>query len=59
MSSSTWRSVPPPDIGTTPEYHEQRGLAVAQGTLPLVLGQAALGARTATMLGLAPSYNFV
>lgn len=43
-----------PVVGTTPEYHEQRGLAVAQGTLPLVLGQAALGARTATRLGLAP-----
>jgi len=43
-----------PIVGTSPEYHELRGLRAARGTLPLRLGDAALGARVAEALRLAP-----
>jgi putative ABC transport system permease protein len=41
-----------PIVGTTLEYFEFRGLRVAQGTLPLRLGQAVLGADVAAGLQL-------
>ncbi len=41
-----------PVVGTTPEYFRQRGLVTAQGTLPLRLGEAVLGAGAARRLGL-------
>ncbi len=43
-----------PLVGTTPEYFELRGLELAQGTRPLVLGDVALGADVARELGLGP-----
>lgn len=41
-----------PVVGTTPEYYTLRGLAPAQGTLPLRLGEAVLGAQAARETGL-------
>jgi putative ABC transport system permease protein len=43
-----------PVVGTSPEYYELRGLRPTQGTLPLLLGDACLGADVARDLGLAP-----
>ena len=43
-----------PLAGTSPEYFELRGLRPAAGTLPLFLGDAALGAGAARALGLGP-----
>jgi putative ABC transport system permease protein len=43
-----------PVVGTVPEYFELRGLRPAQGTLPLLLGDACLGADVARELGLGP-----
>lgn len=43
-----------PVVGTTPEYYDWRGLAVARGTRPLQLGEAVLGAQVAGETGLAP-----
>ena len=43
-----------PVVGTTPEYHELRGLGARVGSLPLLLGEAALGAAVAEDLGLGP-----
>lgn len=43
-----------PVVGTTPEYFEYRGLRIAQGSTPLMLGEATLGAAVALELGLAP-----
>lgn len=43
-----------PLAGTTPEYFERRGLAVAEGDPPLLLGDCVLGARVAERLGLKP-----
>lgn len=40
-----------PIVATTPEYLELRGLAPAEGTAPLVLGEALLGARAAREFG--------
>jgi putative ABC transport system permease protein len=39
-------------VGTSPEYYGLRGLAAASGTLPLRLGEAALGAEAARATGL-------
>ncbi|MCB9898415.1 MAG: hypothetical protein H6825_10460 [Planctomycetes bacterium] len=41
-----------PLVGTGPEYFELRGLHAARGTLPLVLGEAVLGADVSDELGL-------
>jgi len=41
-----------PVVGTTPEYYVFRGLRPASGTLPLLLGDAVLGAEAAQALGL-------
>lgn len=38
-------------VGVSPDYFAYRGLAPAAGTLPLVLGDALLGARAAQALG--------
>ncbi len=43
-----------PIVGTTPEYFEFRGLGLAAGAFPTMLGQAVLGARAATELGIRP-----
>lgn len=43
-----------PVVGTAPEYYEQRGLGVARGTLPLIVGDCVLGAEVARALGLGP-----
>jgi putative ABC transport system permease protein len=43
-----------PVVGTSIEYFEFRGLDVAEGTPPLVLGDAVLGCEAARALGLAP-----
>jgi putative ABC transport system permease protein len=43
-----------PIAGTTPEYFERRGLRAAAGTLPLRLGDVALGAKVAAALGVGP-----
>lgn len=43
-----------PVVGTLPEYYERRGLGPARGTLPLALGDVALGADVADSLGLGP-----
>lgn len=43
-----------PLVGTGPEYYDARGLVPAAGELPLVLGDAVLGARVARELGLGP-----
>ncbi len=43
-----------PVVGTTPEYFELRKLLAAQGTLPLLLGDACVGADVARDLQLAP-----
>ncbi|MEM7310717.1 MAG: hypothetical protein AAF682_28850 [Planctomycetota bacterium] len=43
-----------PVVGTSPEYFGLRRLAPAAGTLPLVLGDAVLGASVAAELGLVP-----
>lgn len=48
--ASTARGLPV--VGTTPDYHRLRGLHAARGTLPLRLGEAALGAEAARSLGL-------
>ncbi len=39
-----------PLVGTTPDYYRFRGLRAARGTLPLILGDAALGADVAREL---------
>lgn len=41
-----------PVIGTVPEYYAQRGLAPREGTLPLLLGDCAVGSAAARELGL-------
>lgn len=41
-----------PVVGTTPEYHERRGLVPGDGTRPLYVGDATLGARAAAELDL-------
>ncbi|MFT7677350.1 MAG: putative ABC transport system permease protein [Planctomycetota bacterium] len=43
-----------PVVGTTPEYFEHRGLRIASGSTPLMLGEATLGAAAAAELGLGP-----
>jgi len=43
-----------PVVGTTLDYFGFRGLTVQEGSLPLRLGQAALGATAAADLGLGP-----
>ena len=43
-----------PIVATTPEYHELRGLVVADGGPVLALGEAVLGAQVARALGLRP-----
>jgi putative ABC transport system permease protein len=43
-----------PVVGTTPDYYERRGLVPAAGTLPLLVGDATLGASAATRLELGP-----
>ncbi len=43
-----------PIVGTTPEYFTFRSLRPREGTLPLRLGQAVLGATVAVELGLGP-----
>lgn len=43
-----------PLVGTTPDYFVERGLAPRTGELPLVLGEAVLGAGVADELGLGP-----
>ena len=52
LSSRTARSRP--IIGTTPDYFRQRGLAVRAGRLPILVGEAVLGATVARDLGLGP-----
>ena len=39
-----------PIVGTTPEYYGFRGLELAQGRLPAILGEAVLGAAAARAL---------
>jgi len=39
-------------VGTTPEYYEFRSLRAARGTIPLFVGEAALGADVASALAL-------
>ncbi len=41
-----------PLVGTTPDYFRFRGLAVADGDLPFLLGECCLGADVAAQLGL-------
>ena len=43
-----------PVVGTTLDYFEQRGLRVASGRLPVILGEAVVGAALAAELGLRP-----
>ena len=43
-----------PVVATSPEYFELRGLRAERGSIPLMLGDAALGARVARELGLSP-----
>ncbi|MEZ5965231.1 MAG: hypothetical protein R3F56_15465 [Planctomycetota bacterium] len=43
-----------PIVGTSPEYFELRHLRPAQGSLPLILGDACVGADVARELGLEP-----
>ncbi len=43
-----------PIVGTTPEYFELRGLALAEGRGLALLGEAVLGAAVARRLGLGP-----
>lgn len=43
-----------PIVAAPPEYHAARNLSPAQGTLPLMLGDVAIGARAATALNLRP-----
>lgn len=43
-----------PLVGTTPQYARFRGLSLAQGELPLALGECVLGAAVAARLGLGP-----
>jgi len=43
-----------PLVGTSLEYFEFRGLQVREGTLPLMLGQAVLGANVAQALDMQP-----
>jgi putative ABC transport system permease protein len=41
-----------PVVGTTPEYYTHRGLAVREGTLPLLIGDCVLGSAAARALDL-------
>jgi putative ABC transport system permease protein len=41
-----------PLVGTSPDYYGFRGLTAANGTLPLIVGDAVLGATAAETLGL-------
>ena len=41
-------------VATSPEYYEQRGVVVARGELPLVIGDATVGATVAAELRLEP-----
>lgn len=43
-----------PVVGTTPEYYVRRDLRAARGSLPLRIGDVALGAQVAERLGLGP-----
>ncbi len=43
-----------PVVGTSPEYYDLRGVRAAQGSLPLTLGEACVGADVARDLGLQP-----
>ncbi|MFN3201456.1 MAG: ABC transporter permease [Bradymonadia bacterium] len=43
-----------PVVGTTPDYFSFRALKPAQGRLPLIIGEAVVGARVAEDLKLAP-----
>lgn len=43
-----------PLVGTSPDYYRFRGLGVARGSLPLVLGECTLGAQAARASGLGP-----
>ena len=43
-----------PLVGTAPEYYELRALRPMRGTLPLMIGDALLGADVAAELGLGP-----
>ncbi len=43
-----------PIVGTTLDYFDFRGLKVAEGSLPLRLGQAVIGSEAAAALGLKP-----
>ncbi len=43
-----------PIVATSPDYLEFRGLSVRAGRLPVMLGEAVLGARVAIRLGLSP-----
>ncbi len=48
-----------PLVGTDLSYFELRGLSAAQGSLPLFLGDAVVGARVAERFGLAPGDHLV
>ncbi|QDU67590.1 hypothetical protein [Engelhardtia mirabilis] len=41
-----------PVVGTSPEYYEQRGLGLASGERPLIVGECLLGSEVARTLGL-------
>ena len=43
-----------PVVGTSPEYFEQRGLRIASGELPLIVGECVLGSEVAGTLELGP-----
>ncbi len=48
-----------PVVGTTLDYFERLSLAVAEGTLPVRLGDAVVGAEAARVLGLSPGSGLV
>ena len=48
-----------PLVGTTLEYFEHRGLEIAFGTRPLILGDAVLGSRAAERLGVGVGHSVV
>ncbi|MFM8386058.1 MAG: ABC transporter permease [Planctomycetia bacterium] len=48
-----------PVVGTSPDYHRLRGLVALEGTLPLRLGEATVGAALARSAGLAPGQRLL
>jgi putative ABC transport system permease protein len=46
-----WSASGFPVVGTTPEYYERRGLSLARGHLPFMVGEVVIGAEVASRLG--------